>query len=147
MRVVMASLAEFLEDLFGAGRVAFVEPPRTTEGADRAAAARALKTAFEENLMELAGPPLAFHEGTALTAAEWTRRACWFLVSRGESPEVVERALAMPPKPRSAADHLAADLTFRYLPGVHRRARAIEPGDLLARRLEEVMRAWPLSGR
>ena len=84
--------------------------------------------------------------GTALAAAEWTRRACWFLVSRGEPPGVVDRALGAPPAPRSAAEHLAADLTFRYLPAVHRRARAIDPGDVLALRLVEVLRRWPLSG-
>jgi hypothetical protein len=143
----MATLAEFLERLFGEGRVAFCSPPAPAPaGADRAEAIGVLRRAFAEDLMELAGPPLAIDEAAALAAAEWTRRACWFLASRAEPPEVVEEALELPPPPGSAAAHLSADLTFRYLPGVLRRARAIDPADVLAARLAEVLRAWPLSG-
>jgi hypothetical protein len=143
----MATLAEFLERLFGEGRVAFSSPPMpASTGAERSEAVGVLRRTFAEDLMELAGPPLAIDETVALAAAEWTRRACWFLVSRGEPPEVVDEALKLPPTPRSAAAHLSADLTFGYLPGVYRRARAIDPGDVLAARLAEVLRAWPLSG-
>lgn len=140
------TLAGFLERLFAAGSAAFVEAPRTAEGPERAAAAAVLRRAFEADRLDLAGPPLPFDEKTALAAAEWTRRACWFLVSRDEPAEEVERALAAPPLPRSAAEHAAGDLTFRYLPTVHRRARAIAPDDPLARRLAEALRRWPLSG-
>lgn len=143
----MATLAEFLDRLLGEGRVSFAGPPPPSPAeADREEALGLLRRAFAEDLMELAGPPMPIDAPTALAAAEWTRRACWFLVSRGEPPEVVDRALAAPPRPRSPGAHLSADLTFRYLPGVHRRARAIDPGDVLATRLAEVLRRWPLSG-
>ena len=141
-----ATLAGFLERLFAIGSAAFDEAPRTAAGPERAAAAAVLRRAFEADRLDLAGPPLPFDEATALAAAEWTRRACWFLVSRDEPPEEVERALAPPPLPRSAAEQAAGDLTFRYLPTVHRRARAIAPDDPLARRLAEALRRWPLSG-
>ncbi|QDV35066.1 hypothetical protein [Tautonia plasticadhaerens] len=143
----MATLAEFLERLFGEGRVSFTGPPPPSPAeAERSEALGPLRRAFADDLMDLAGPPLPIDGPAALAAAEWTRLACWFLVSRGAPPEVVDRALAPPPPPRSAAAHLSADLTFRYLPGVHRRARAIDPGDVLASRLAEVLRRWPLSG-
>ncbi|RUL85745.1 hypothetical protein [Tautonia sociabilis] len=145
--MVTATLAEFLERLLGEGRVAFRGPPMASAtGDDRAAAVVILRTAFAEDLMELAGPPLPFDEKTAIAAAEWTRRACWFLISRGEPTEVVDRALGGFPMPRDASAHLAADLTFRYLPALRRRARAIDPDDVLSRRLDEVLRRWPLSG-
>lgn len=145
----MATLAEFLKRLFGEGRVVFDSPP-TPDSSDsereRAEAVDLLRLAFDADLMELAGPPLSFDKTAALAASEWTRRACWFLVSRGEPPEVVDRALKLPPFSKSAAAHLSADLIFRYLPAVYRRARAIDPDDVLSRKLVELLRRWPLSG-
>src|SRR5262249_49689375 len=76
----------------------------------------------------------------------WTWQACWFLVRRGAAPDEVERCLSLPPQPSSAAEHLSADLTFRFLAQVHGRARAICADDVLTRRLEELLRRWPLSG-
>lgn len=145
----MATLAEFLELLFGEGRVVFREPPGPVDREskeDRKAAGELLRRAFDEEIMELAGPPLAFEERVAIDAARWTRLACWFLVSRGDAPEVVEQALALPKTPGSAASHLSADLTFRFLPGVHRRARAIDSDDVVSLGLGALLRAWPLSG-
>lgn len=143
----MASLAGFLDRLKGEGRVVFRDAPRAGgSAADRAEASARLRMMFEDALMGMAGPPLRFDERSALDAAAWAERACWFLVSRGEPAEVVDRALRFPPPPRSASEHLSADLTFRYLPAVHRRARAIDPGDLLSSRLAEALRRWPLSG-
>lgn len=143
----MATLAEFLEHLFVEGRVVFRERPVVSRE-DRDPASAVLRRTFADALMELAGPPLPFDEPTALRAADWTRRACWFLVSREEPPDELEKALALPEsaRTRSASEHLAADLTFRYLPAVHRRARAIDPSDPLARRLVDLFRLWPLSG-
>ncbi|WP_169981303.1 hypothetical protein [Tautonia rosea] len=143
----MASLAGFLDRLVSEGRVVFRDAPRAKPSADdRTEAVTRLRQAFDDMLIELAGPPLAFDERSALAAAEWTRTACWFLVNRGEPAEVVEHALRLPPPPRSAGEHLSADLTFRYLAAVHRRARAIDPGDVLSRTLAEAIRRWPLSG-
>jgi hypothetical protein len=143
----MASLAGFLDRLVSEGRVVFRDAPRGEPSADdRAKASARLGVMFDNASMELAGPPLRFDERSALAAAGWAERACWFLVSRGEPAEVVDRALRLPPPPGSASEHLSADLTFRYLPAVHRRARAIDPGDLLSSRLAEALRRWPLSG-
>jgi hypothetical protein len=48
--------------------------------------------------------------------------------------------------PSRASDHASADLLFRYLPQVLRRARAIDPSDPLVAMLGAVLRQWPLSG-
>ncbi len=143
----MAGLSDFLNQLFESGRVTLTGPPiRATDGTERQAAVQTLREAFVDDLLDLAGPPVPFAEDRAIEAAEWTRRACWFVVSREEPPHVLQEALALPPRPSSEADHLAADLTFRYLPRVHRRAIAIDPDDPLATRLAELFRGWPLSG-
>ncbi len=141
----MSGLTVFLEALFSDGRVRFHGPPESSPSA-RASASTLLKNAFDEDAMDLAGPTLKFDVDTAIRAAEWSRYACWYLVSRTEAGEVVERTLAPLAEPRRAEQHLSADLTFRYLPLVHRRARAIAPDDLLTTRLADLFRRWPLSG-
>ena len=51
--------------------------------------------------------------------------ACWALVNHDERPEDLAPRLSMSRLPRTPAHHLSADLVLRYLPQVHRRARAI----------------------
>jgi hypothetical protein len=81
-----------------------------------------------------------------VAAGELVRQACWFLVRHDQPPEVLDQRLVMPAGPRSPADHLSADLVFRFLPQIHRRARALDPADRLTTLLETVLRRWPLSG-
>jgi len=66
-------------------------------------------------------------------------------VQQTEPAEELERRLTLPP-PRSAAEHLSADLLLRLLPALHRRARALAPADPLCGRLTAILRDWPLSG-
>ena len=79
-------------------------------------------------------------------AAELVRQSSWFLVNRSEPVEAMARVLMMPRPPRSANEHLSADLSFRFLPQILRRARSIAPGDLLAKFLGDLLHDWPLSG-
>lgn len=141
----MSGLAEFVEALFTTGRLKFDRRPEAAR-AERERALPLLRRAFDDDSLDLPGPPMKFDESIAVGAAEFTRRACWFLVSRSEPGEVVEQALSFRTTPRSPGQHLSADLTFRYLPLVHRRARSRAPNDLLTTRLAEVLRRWPLSG-
>lgn len=140
----MTELAAFLDRLFADGDVVFAAPPRRAAANDPAVMAL-LRSAYEDCRREVAGPQLPFRPETALAAAEFLRHACWFLLSRQEPAEVVERELRFG-VPRELADHLSADVLLRYLPLVERRARALDPSDTLSRRLVEVLRAWPLSG-
>ncbi len=56
-------------------------------------------------------------------------------------------ARAMPRPLLTAGEHLSADVSFRFLPQVYRRARSMSPGDRLARTSSaDLRRAWPLSG-
>jgi hypothetical protein len=74
------------------------------------------------------------------------RWACWLLVHRDSPAAEVSQRLKLPAAPAAASQHLSADLTFRHLPQLHRRARAMSPDDVLTKALADALRAWPLSG-
>ncbi|CAN5871789.1 hypothetical protein BH23PLA1_BH23PLA1_18950 [soil metagenome] len=141
----MSALSDFLDNLFREGTVVFRDHPALS-GSDRAGTAEVLRRAFDEDCLDLAGAPPTFDEAAAVEAAEWTRMACWFMVHREEPVEELKLGLTLPKAARSPGAHLSADLTFRYLPLIHRRARALSTNDLLTRRLAELLRQWPLTG-
>ena len=144
-RGIMATLGDFFRDLFDEGRIVLKGRPIPSE-ADRPSAQGRLEAAFRVHRLDVAGPPIAFDAASALMAAELVRQASWFLVNRSEPVEAMERALVMPRPPESAGEHLSADLSFRFLPQIQRRARSISPGDRLGNFLADLLRAWPLSG-
>jgi MoxR-vWA-beta-propeller ternary system domain bpX4 len=137
------ALAPFLEHLFATGEAKFTEPP---EADDPREVQTVLRQVFAEYRLDVAGPPIDFDPDAASAAAIFTARACWFVVSRDEPPEVVEVALEPLDIPKSAAGHLSFDLTLRYVATVYRRAHAQNPEDVLATRLAETLRHCPLSG-
>lgn len=137
-------LLDFITQLFVSGELVFREPPSAEVG-DRAQLVRLLADQYDDHCLEVAGPSLPFQEETALAASHFVERACWFLVERSDTDECVEQNLRLP-APQSPAEHLSADLLLRFLPLLHRRARAISPDDVLCVRLEQTLRAWPLSG-
>jgi hypothetical protein len=141
----MATLGDFLQTLFDEGRIVLKGRPTRSE-ADRGPALARLEAAFRDHRLDVAGPSIAFDAASALAAAELVRQSSWFLVNRSEPVEEMERCLAMPRPPESASEHLSADLSFRFLPQIQRRARSIAPGDRLGNFLADVLRAWPLSG-
>jgi len=139
----LSAFSNFLQDLFRDGAAVLSGPP--VLGASDAAAAKLLASAYAYHCLDVAGPPPAFDPPAADAAARRVWCACWFLVHYGDAPDVVERALALPP-PTNAAQHLSADLTLRFLPQVHRRARALAAADPLTAGLTRLLREWPLSG-
>ena len=141
----MATLGDFLTTLFDQGRIVLDGRPAPSE-ADRPAAIRALEAAFEVHGLDVAGPPIAFDAPSALAAAELLRLSAWFLVNRSEPAREVERALVRPRPPLTAGEHLSADVCFRFLPQIDRRARSAAPADPLAGFLADLLRDWPLSG-
>jgi hypothetical protein len=141
----MQPLTDFLESLFDDGVVTFSDRPVTLPD-DRRAARDVLNRVHAAQRLSVAGPPVAFDADAALAAAEFLRWACWFVVNRDEPEAEVERLLAIPPEPQTAAQHFSTDLTFRYLPQVHRRAKALNPDDVLTVCLEAALRRFPLSG-
>lgn len=140
----MPGLVAFLEPLLYAGRVVFSDRP-TLAPDEHPHARRVLEKAYRTYQLDIAGPSLDFRAEVAIAAAELIRAACWYQVQHDEPAEAVQRRLTLP-VPRSPADHLTGDLLLRYLPQVHRRARAISPTDPLVEIVTKVLREWPLSG-
>lgn len=140
----MNPLADFLEQLLRSGRVVFDAPP-TPERAHLPPAQRVLERAFADQARTLAGPALPFQPAVALACAELVRQSCWFLVRHDEPVETVLPRLELPP-PANAAEHWSGDLLLRYLPQIHRRARALAPADPFGDALAQRLREWPLSG-
>jgi hypothetical protein len=135
----------FLQQLFETGEVVLRDRPGSPPD-EEVAVRQILGTAFDNHRLSVAGPLLSFDADSAFAAARLLTDACWFLVSHGEPDSEVQRSLVMPRPPTSAQQHLSADLLFRYLPLVHRRARASAPDDVLTRLLTDLLRQWPLSG-
>ncbi len=141
----MPTLAAFVRRLVRDGRVALRDRPTAAPG-ELDEAATVLAKAHAVDALDLAGPSPPFVAARALAAAALVRQSCWFLASRDEGRAELERALEFPrPAPRDPG-HASADLMLRYLPGLLRRARAIDPGDPLADRIAIVLSRWPLSG-
>jgi hypothetical protein len=139
------TMLAFVRCLLIDGSARRIEAPRLHPN-ERDAVLAALRDAHRDALLDLAGPPLPFVPNVALRAAEWAARACWLLLHRGGTPAEVESALPPFSPGPDAADHATADVVLRFVAGVHRRARAIEPAGALAVRLEDLLRRWPLSG-
>jgi hypothetical protein len=147
----MNEFEEFLRRLLNEGRVVFrgrpeAEQPQGQGMPAGAEAVAVLREAFESHRLEVAGPAIPFDETVACAAGELVRQACWALVSHAEPVPELERRLTMPRPPRSPSQHLSADLLFRHLPQIHRRARAIAASDPIVAALALIMRQWPLSG-
>jgi hypothetical protein len=147
----MNDFAEFLSRLFQEGEIVFPGRPQPLAAPSSTApvppeALQVLERAFTAYRLDVAGQRVEFDAGLAAAAAEVLRQASWALVCRQDRVEDLQRLLKMPHPPATAAHHLSADLLLRYLPQVHRRARAIAPSDPLVGLLERVLRQWPLSG-
>jgi hypothetical protein len=135
----------FLRELFAEGKIVFHKPPDPEPAKDNQTLAM-LQEAFKNYQLNVAGPRIPFEAKTALHAARFVEMASWFLVSFQEGEEIMAQALAFEEIPRTAGQHLSADLVFRYLPVVLRRARALGTRDRLGELVENILRRWPLSG-
>jgi hypothetical protein len=135
----------FLNELLKEGKIVFrsaraprdpISPPAVT----------LLAEAFRIHSAAVAGPPIAFDSETASASAECLRQSSWALVNHDERIADLRKRLNMPISPRTPSQHLSADLTFRYLPQVLRRARGLNPDDPLVECVANLLRRWPLSG-
>ncbi|AGA26456.1 hypothetical protein Sinac_2121 [Singulisphaera acidiphila DSM 18658] len=110
------------------------------------AAKQLLQVAFDAYRLDIAGPPIEFDAGTAIEASSLVIRASWALVNHDSSSAEIKRWVAMSHRPTTPSHHLTADLLFRFLPQLRKRALAKHEPDPLAERLATLLRHWPLSG-
>jgi hypothetical protein len=141
----MNDLADFLAELFRAGTITFRRPPQPSSLASPEVTGL-LERAYAMYRLDIAGPAIALDMDLACAAAEVIRQASWALLCHHDRAEDLERRVKMPRPPATASDHFSADLLLRYLPQIHRRARALDPSDSLVALLGQVLRQWPLSG-
>lgn len=140
----MSPLAEFLDTLLSGGRAVLKGPPSAADGAEEAV--EILRRVYAVHRRRVAGPALDFDAPFALAAATVVQHASWFLVSRADPDAELERWLVLQAPGGRPAAHLSADLVLRFLPTIHRRARAQDPADRLTVLLADLLRSWPLSG-
>jgi hypothetical protein len=137
----MAILATFVRGVVQAGRLVLREPLPSRADAQ---SVELLSEAYRWYSLGVAGPAIPFHAPTALAAACVLYQAAWSLLN---AHEVLDpQCLRIPSEPVTGAQHASADLMLRYLPAVHRRARALRPTDELHRQLADLLQRWPLSG-
>ncbi len=141
----MSDISQFLRNLLHDGRIRFANQPERIHPPP-ADVIEILKDAYAVHSLAVAGSPIPFDPVMALAAGEFVMYASWFVLSHDEPESSIAQELRMPHLPATAADHLNADLFFRYLPQIHRRSRAMNLEDPLTVLLEKTMCAWPLSG-
>lgn len=139
----MSALTPFLDRLFATGEARLIGRPEPDDPND---IEDVLRRAFAEYRLDVAGPLLEFDSVVAAAAALFVARACWFVVSREDTPEQVTTLLSTIAEPTTAAAHLSIDLTLRYAVTVYRRVHAQNAADVLATRLAETFRRCPLTG-
>ncbi|SIO62471.1 hypothetical protein SAMN05444166_7056 [Singulisphaera sp. GP187] len=137
-------LEELLPLLLYEGRLVFRQSPYSDASSPEAG--RLLHAAFDAYRLDIAGPLIEFDAGTALEAGSLVIRASWALVNHDVPNTEIARWVAMSHRPTTPAHHLSADLVFRFLPQIRKRALAHSATDPLAERIEAVLRQWPLSG-
>ena len=111
---------------------------------ERRQAERLVREAFAANALDLAGPTIPFDAGIAVAAAELLAAACWAVVAE-EGPFESLPALEAS-RGSIASRHYSADVTLRFLPAVHSRAKYHDPESEFTLALERILRDWPLSG-
>lgn len=139
------SRIRFLEQLASDGRVTVAPPDAETATPDQIEALLAAQDRLARAEMPRGAPPLDL--AAARYGLELLYSACQLLVYRDLGAELLRSVeIAPPASPGSVgSQHLAVDLTLRFLPDVLRLARAASPDDPLVQHLCVLGRAWPLS--
>jgi hypothetical protein len=141
----MAAFQEFLTQLLDHGEIVFRSAKAPQDGPTERDVA-VLAEAFDTLALSVAGARLTFDPRVACEAAEVVRQSSWALVRREDRLEDLKRRLKLSGPPRSASQHLSADLMLRYLPQILKRARGLDPSDPMIGLLGGILRRWPLSG-
>jgi hypothetical protein len=141
----MAAFEDFLTQLLDQGQIVFRSAKAPQDGPTERDVA-VLAEAFDTFALSVAGAPIAFDPRSACEAAELVRQSSWALVRREDRLADLKRRLKMTGPPRTASQHLSADLMLRFVPQIVKRARGLDPADPLSGLLGDLLRRWPLSG-
>jgi len=109
---------------------------------------RAMWEIASERELEAPGPS-SLHPQTDIATAAWAAtllvEAARFILFRDIEEEVVHATMRAPaPNPPDPRQAWSADLAFRFLPDLLRRARAVSEDDVLSQHLAGLLAAWSL---
>ena len=140
-------LADFVRQLWEAGQVGVLDAfAREFSSKLRDDAWLQLQLYASEERPALAGSPPSVSRPSAEWALLQMYRACSFLVHRTHAAEDMHAALGRElPEAASPDVCYSIDLTFRFLPDLHRLAKSVSASDPLVAVLETWGRQWPLS--
>ena len=138
---------QFLTQLWETGRVRVPDLGLThIPKAEREPGWARLQQLARSDRKNLPGTPPQLARPAAEWAAVMTYRACSFLVHRSHAAHDMQKALSLPcPQSPNPDSCYSVDLTFRFLPDLHRMAVAISPSDPLTKIVTDWARDWPLS--
>lgn len=149
-------LQRFLHSLHDSGRAELAPEGRDLYSAVRNAGQQAderrkigeiLEDWHAEAVMDLPGPPLAFHAEASLWGAVLLFRAaclvCFRDIGDAEIHDLFQQRRM--PDAKNPAAHFSADLCLRHWPGLYRMARARSEDDLLVKMMHELAVGFPLS--
>jgi hypothetical protein len=105
-----------------------------------------LTSALEIQSLHLAGTPLTGSIDMLRAATAVVYRIGWRLLNQDAEAAANDPGLRMPRAPHTAAEHLGADLAFRFLPALYRRASSRAFDDPLVAAIRDLLLEWPLSG-
>lgn len=105
-----------------------------------------LKLALAIQSLHLPGPRLEGSLDVAIQAVHVVYRFAWRFLKPQPTPVANDPTLCMERGPATAAEHVAGDLAFCFLPGLLQRIVGRNPQDELAAPLKHLLRQWPLSG-
>lgn len=135
----------FLETLSLDGRARVGGPDPASEG-DLREGLDWLAGFEKEYRRHLPGRPPALHSASLRWSVSLFYRAAQCVVHRHLGESVVASDLGTPfPEPPTSSGVYSVDLTFRFLPDLHRLARGASEGDPLLERLLSWGCDWPLS--
>src|SRR5271156_2674206 len=122
---VMAAFQDFLTQLLDHGQIVFRSAKAPQDGPTERDVA-VLAEAFDTFALSVAGARIEFDSRTACVAAEFVRQSSWALVQREDRLADLKRRLKMTGPPRTASQHLSADLMLRFVPQIVKRARGLD---------------------
>lgn len=140
-------LPGFLQALGGDGQLIFASPHAPSrEASEEADAVKCLEEMDARRRLEMPWTPPALNREQAIWATRKVYRAGQFLVFRELPAETVRAELQDDcPGNDDATRQYSVDLTFGWLPQLHRRAASISSNDELTNALGQLGACYPLS--
>ncbi|MCF6406943.1 hypothetical protein L3C95_28850 [Chitinophaga filiformis] len=139
------TLTAFISSLINEGKVLVAPAIEPFDVEDLRLAGVHLQQHYDDDSTDMPGQVPPYDPEAALWAACYLYRAVQFVLIRRLGEEDIKAHLLPFTGIPSAAAIYAADLTFRYMPGLFDLAKGLSPQDPLVKELEVMAAQWPFS--